>query len=222
MKAQRAKQFFALARRANGMIHLCVKDVPALPRAYGDGGYLDFFLKVVDEDIESSVRDLLDSMLTCIFSNLHCLDPTFDLSRTMEPVPAELRSPLRDEVHEHEESLVRKFVQAAPSEESGSLGDADDWIRTIEDLLGLAKCTDDRENVLYASHCLGGTIRDWWDGFQIMQGTQVTTWAVFSEGFLAAYIPPGMMIIKKREFRELKEGSGIVKEYLQKFNLLSR
>lgn len=38
----------------------------------------------------------------------------------------------------------------------------------------------------------------------------------------AAHIPPGMMTIKKREFRAVKQGSRTVKEYLQKFNLLSR
>ncbi|KAE8798283.1 retroelement [Hordeum vulgare] len=37
-----------------------------------------------------------------------------------------------------------------------------------------------------------------------------------------AHIPPGMMTIKKLEFRALKQGSGTVKGYLQKLNLLSR
>ena len=55
-----------------------------------------------------------------------------------------------------------------------------------------------------------------------MRAGQVITWAMFKEGFRAAHIPPGMMTIKKREFRALRQGSGTVKEYLQKFNLLSR
>ena len=100
--------------------------------------------------------------------------------------------------------------------------DVDDWIRTIEDLLALVKCTYDHEKVIYASHYLGGTARAWWDGFQIMRAGQVITWVVFKDGFRAAHIPPGMMTIKKREFRALRQGSGSIKEYLQKFNLLSR
>ena len=68
--------------------------------------------------------------------------------------------------------------------------DADDWIRTIEDILALVKCTDDHEKVLYASHYLGGTTRAWWDGFQITRAGQVITWAVFKDGFRAAHIPP--------------------------------
>ena len=55
-----------------------------------------------------------------------------------------------------------------------------------------------------------------------MRAGQVITWAMFKEGFRAAHIPSGMMTIKKREFRALRQGSGSVKEYLQKFNLLSR
>ena len=51
---------------------------------------------------------------------------------------------------------------------------------------------------------------------------QVITWVMFNEGFRAAHIPPGLVTIKKREFRALRQGSGTVKEYLQKFNLLSR
>ena len=55
-----------------------------------------------------------------------------------------------------------------------------------------------------------------------MRAGQVITWVVLKDGFRAAHIPPGMMTIKKREFRALRKGSGSVKEYLQKFNLLSR
>ena len=51
---------------------------------------------------------------------------------------------------------------------------------------------------------------------------QVITWEMFKEGFRAAHIPPGLMTIKKWEFRALRKRSGTVKEYLQKFNLLSR
>ncbi|KAI5012192.1 hypothetical protein ZWY2020_024326 [Hordeum vulgare] len=100
--------------------------------------------------------------------------------------------------------------------------DAYDWIHTIEDVLALVKCTDDNEKVLYATHCLGGTARAWWDVFQIMRAGQVITWAVFKDGFRDAHIPPAIMTIKKRELRALRQGSGSVKEYLQKFNLLSR
>ncbi|KAE8770767.1 hypothetical protein D1007_57429 [Hordeum vulgare] len=95
-------------------------------------------------------------------------------------------------------STLSEFMMTIPPifTETTEPVDADDWIRTIEDLLALVKCTNDREKVI--------------------------TWAVFKDGFRVARIPPGMMTIKKWEFRALKQGSGIVKEYMQKFNLLSR
>ena len=105
-------------------------------------------------------------------------------------------------------STLSEFMRTTPPifTETTEPLDADDWIRTIEDLLALVKCTDDNEKVLYATHCLGGTARAWWDGFQIMWAGQVITWAVFKDGFCAAHIPPGMMTIKKREFRALRQG----------------
>ncbi|KAE8772976.1 Retrotransposon protein, putative, Ty3-gypsy sub-class [Hordeum vulgare] len=90
------------------------------------------------------------------------------------------------------------------------------------DLLALVNCNEDHEKVLYASHYLGGTARSWWDGFKIMQGDHVITWADFKEGVRTTQIYSGIMAIKKREFRALKQGSGSIKEYMQKFNLLSR
>ncbi|KAE8821123.1 putative gag-protein [Hordeum vulgare] len=100
--------------------------------------------------------------------------------------------------------------------------DADDWIHTIEDILVLVNCTDDHEKVMYDSHCLRGTARAWWDGFKIMKGEMVITWTAFKDGLCATHIPPRMMAIKKQWFHALKQGSGSIKEYLQKFNLLSR
>ena len=52
----------------------------------------------VDDGIESSTRGLLGSALTRVFSNLHRRDPPFDLLRVIEPLPADLRDPLWDEV----------------------------------------------------------------------------------------------------------------------------
>ncbi|XP_020165398.3 uncharacterized protein [Aegilops tauschii subsp. strangulata] len=100
--------------------------------------------------------------------------------------------------------------------------DANDWVRTIDDLLELVGCTEDRERMAYAAHCLGGTARASWDGFKVMHLGQAITWNDFKAEFCKAHIPSGIMAIKKREFRALKQGSGTVKEYMQKFSVLSR
>ena len=46
-------------------------------------------------------------------------------------------------------------------------------------------------------------------------------WNDFKEEFHKAHIPSRIMAIKKREFRALNQGSGTVKEYMQKFSVLS-
>jgi hypothetical protein len=55
-----------------------------------------------------------------------------------------------------------------------------------------------------------------------MHAAQAITWNNFKAEFRKAHIPTGIMAIKKREFRALKQGSSTVKEYLQKFSVLSR
>ena len=42
------------------------------------------------------------------------------------------------------------------------------------------------------------------------------------QAFRRAHIPPGMMSLKKKEFRTLRQGNRSVNEYLHKFNQLAR
>lgn len=44
----------------------------------------------------------------------------------------------------------------------------------------------------------------------------------FVQAFRRAHIPPGMMSLKRKEFRSLRQGSSTVNEYLHKFNQLAR
>ena len=88
MEAQRAKQYLDIASRAGSAVHWFAGDALTLPCAHGDGGYLNFFGKVVealetgisrvDEDNTSSARDLLDIMLMRVFSNLRRHVPELD------------------------------------------------------------------------------------------------------------------------------------------------
>ena len=58
-------------------------------------------------------------------------------------------------------STLAEFKKHAPPTfiETVEPLDAEDWVRTIEDLLELVGRTEDRERVAYAAHCLGGTAR---------------------------------------------------------------
>lgn len=69
-------------------------------------------------------------------------------------------------------STLSEFMRSSPPTftETAKPLDANDWIRTIEDLLALVNCNEDCEKVLYASHCLEDTTKAWWDGFKVMQG----------------------------------------------------
>ena len=134
LESLRAEQYLVIARRAAGAVSRFVGEAPALPCAHGDGGYLNFFGKVVealetgvsrvDEDNASSARDLLDLALTRVFSNLRRHVPELDLPRVMEPVPEELQRPLRDKTRPHMESLVERFIQEPLPDEGDDSGAA--------------------------------------------------------------------------------------------------
>nr|CAE02079.2 OSJNBa0074B10.7 [Oryza sativa Japonica Group] len=63
----------------------------------------------------------------------------------------------------------------------------------------------------------------WSDHFQATQPEgQPTTWARFTAAFRRTHVPAGVMALKKREFRELKQGNRSVMEYLHEFNNLAR
>ena len=88
--------------------------------------------------------------------------------------------------------------------------DADDWLRTIERKLEIAR-TDDGE----------GSLAIWWDNAKaIWPADEEITWAKFKEHFHKYHIPTGVMKIKQREFLALTQGSMTVNEYLNKFNHL--
>ncbi|KAE8818241.1 hypothetical protein D1007_04119 [Hordeum vulgare] len=99
-------------------------------------------------------------------------------------------------------STPSEFLRNSPQTftETAEPLDAHEWICIIEDLLALVNCNEDREKVLYASNCLGGTATFCWDGFKVIQGNRVITWTDFKQGLCIADIPYGIMAIKKRGF----------------------
>nr|XP_015638391.1 uncharacterized protein LOC107280888 [Oryza sativa Japonica Group] len=51
---------------------------------------------------------------------------------------------------------------------------------------------------------------------------QPITWEEFTEGFKKTHVPVGVVALKKREFRALKQKDRTVAEYLHEFNRLAR
>ena len=120
MASQRALQFAGIADWAAAVTRRFAGRAPALPNVRSDGGYLAFFEKVVEalevsvswveEEDASSARKLVGLALTLVFSNLCRLVPELDLQRVVEPVPAESRRLLRDEVRTYVDALVARYV----------------------------------------------------------------------------------------------------------------
>ncbi|XP_073363075.1 uncharacterized protein [Aegilops tauschii subsp. strangulata] len=100
--------------------------------------------------------------------------------------------------------------------------DADDWLRTIERKLEIAR-TEEGDKVPFATHYLEGAAAIWWDNAKaIWPADEEITWSKFKYHFRKYHIPIGIMKIKQREFLALTQGSMTVSEYLNKFNHLAR
>jgi hypothetical protein len=99
--------------------------------------------------------------------------------------------------------------------------DADDWLKTIEKKLQVFQCNN-REKVLLASHQLVGPAVDWWDAyFEAHEEPESINWQDFKNSFHSHHVPLGVMKLKKKEFKDLKQGSISVSEYVTHFTQLS-
>ena len=90
---------------------------------------------------------------------------------------------------------------------------ADDWLRSVNKNLVTIGCND-AEKVRFAAHLLEGPAASWWDNFQITHPIEEVTWELFQEGFRMTHISTGVMSLKKREFRNLRQGSRTVAAYI--------
>src|SRR5438105_3800464 len=86
----------------------------------------------------------------------------------------------------------------------------------------LLTCTEEQK-ALFATHQLRGPAASWWETYLATQpaGYRVP-WTEFKASFRANHVPSSLIKIKLREFLTLKQGTRTVREYVQKFNELSR
>ena len=98
---------------------------------------------------------------------------------------------------------------------------ADDWLRTIEKKLEIAR-TEEDDNIPFAAHYLEGAAAIWWENAKAMwPADEENTWTKFKDQFRKYHIPARIMKVKRREFLVLLQGSQSVSEYLNKFNHLA-
>jgi hypothetical protein len=99
--------------------------------------------------------------------------------------------------------------------------DANDWLKTIEKKLQVVQCNN-REKILFASHQLEGPAADWWDAYdEALEEPKNINWQEFKNGFRSHHVPLGVTKLKKKEFKDLKQGSITVSEYVTRFTQLS-
>jgi hypothetical protein len=100
--------------------------------------------------------------------------------------------------------------------------DTNNWLKTIEKKLQVVQCNN-REKVLFASHQLEGPIVDWWDAYvKAHEEPESINWQEFKNSFRSHHVPLRVMKLKKKEFKDLKQGSMTVSEYVTHFTQLSR
>src|SRR6266540_7027893 len=100
--------------------------------------------------------------------------------------------------------------------------EADTWLRLMETKFELLTYTEEQKT-LFATHQLRGPATSWWETFHAMQPIEYRVpWTEFRAAFKAHHVPSSLIKIKLREFLTLKQGTRIVREYIQKFNELSR
>jgi hypothetical protein len=100
--------------------------------------------------------------------------------------------------------------------------EAKDWLKLVERILVIARCTD-REKVLFASQQLFGTAVNWWETYcNTHADDDSISRNEFKAHFHYHYVPRGTMKLKKKEFTNLRQGSMMVNEYFNSFIQLSR
>ncbi|KAK1649215.1 hypothetical protein QYE76_067020 [Lolium multiflorum] len=99
---------------------------------------------------------------------------------------------------------------------------ADDWLRTINKKLDTIQAHGE-EKVRFAAHQLEGPAAEWWDNYQITYpDITAVTWDQFQTAFRTAHVASGIIALKRREFRDLRQGSRSLSDYAELFNKLAR
>jgi hypothetical protein len=100
--------------------------------------------------------------------------------------------------------------------------EAKDWFKGVEKKLVIAQCMNHKKD-LFVAHQLYGTAANWWEMYcNTHANIDTIMWNEFKAHFHTHYVPRGTMMLKKKEFADLKQGSMTVNEYFNSFIQLSR
>ena len=71
------------------------------------------------------------------------------------------------------------------------------------------------------AHQLDGPAASWWENFTATYPIDTVTWDQFLQAFRTAHVSVGAMAVKKREFRNLRQGGHTVGQYVDEFSKLA-
>ena len=83
-----------------------------------------------------------------------------------------------------------------------------------------AGCSE-AEKVRFAAHQLEGPATSWWENYTTTYPIAGVTWEQFKQAFRTAHVSAGAMTLKKREFRNLRQGNRSVAQYVDEFSMLA-
>ncbi|KAI5012277.1 hypothetical protein ZWY2020_024411 [Hordeum vulgare] len=69
---------------------------------------------------------------------------------------------------------------------------------------------------------LEGPAAAWWENYTTTYPIAGVTWEQFKQAFRTAHVSAGAMSLKKREFRNLRQGNRCVAQYVDEFSMLAR
>jgi hypothetical protein len=106
--------------------------------------------------------------------------------------------------------------------EAGEHLEADLWLRVMESMFGLLRYTK-VQKILFTAQQLRGDASAWWANYTTTRPADYqVSWAEFRDAFHARYIPIGVLMKKRHELMDLKQGGRFVHDYSKQFNHLAQ
>ena len=99
---------------------------------------------------------------------------------------------------------------------------ADHWFMQVEKVLEAMEITSNMAKIRLAAFQLEGEAQVWWNWVKTSRDLETMTWAEFHELFMGKYFLATTRHAKAQEFLELRQGTMIVLEYVDKFTELAR
>ncbi|KAK1434346.1 hypothetical protein QVD17_00085 [Tagetes erecta] len=133
---------------------------------------------------------------------------------------------IEDGRYNNKECTYKSFMSCNPPLFDGKKGavEAQDWLNRMESVLDICECTENNR-VRFAVCMFQTEALNWWNIKVRTKGKDIAkkmSWKEFVRTFLAKFCPPSEIERLEIEFFQLKLGNKTYREYVTKFNEVSR